>query len=41
MKTAIACVAGVLLSCGVAAQAQTRVQHNFRDRDAAPLATRA
>ncbi len=40
MKTVIACVAGVLLSCGVAAHAQTHVERNFRDRDSRPLATR-
>lgn len=40
MKIVIACVSGVLLFCGVAAEAQTRVERNFRDRDSHPLATR-
>ncbi len=40
MKIVIACVSGMLLSCGVAAHAQTRVERNFRDRDSRPLATR-
>ena len=40
MKIVIACVSGMLLSCGVAAQAQTRVERNFRDRDSHALATR-
>lgn len=41
MKMCIVCVTGVVLSIGASAGAQTRVEHNFRDRDSMPLATRA
>lgn len=40
MKIVIACVSGVLLSCGAASMAQTHSERNFRDRDSHPLATR-
>jgi hypothetical protein len=40
MKIVIACVSGILLSSVAASEAQVHAEHNFRDRDSHPLATR-